>query len=126
MWTYFPVRMEEREGQHMGVVTKALMKCAPPCSMMRRVLFITCMEPASRSQGEVWPASSLLVPQQATRQWWFSNRVAFVNLCGQMEGAPLSYVGWGWARHGGVVLHKKYPGSAVPLGGHGEQVNTCL
>ena len=47
-WTYFPLRMEQREGQHMGVVTKALMKWAPPCSMMRRVLFITCMEPATR------------------------------------------------------------------------------
>lgn len=37
--------MEERDGQHMGVVTNALEKCVPPCSMIRRVLFMTCMEP---------------------------------------------------------------------------------
>lgn len=37
--------MEERDGQHMGVVEKALEKWVPPFSMMRRVLFMACMEP---------------------------------------------------------------------------------
>lgn len=37
--------MLERDGQHMGVVTKALEKKVPPSSMMRRVLFIACMDP---------------------------------------------------------------------------------
>lgn len=44
--TYFPVSMEERDGQHIGVVTKALMKDAPPFSIIRLVLFITCKDPA--------------------------------------------------------------------------------
>ena len=43
--TYFPVSMLERDGQHMGVVTKALEKEVPPSSMTRRVLFIASMEP---------------------------------------------------------------------------------
>ena len=42
---YFPVSMLERDGQHMGVVTKALEKEVPPSSMTRRVLFIASMEP---------------------------------------------------------------------------------
>lgn len=45
--TYFPVSMLDRDGQHMGVVTKALEKEVPPSSMMRRVLFMACMEPAA-------------------------------------------------------------------------------
>lgn len=40
--------MEERDGQHMGVVTKALVKEVPPSSMILRVLFITCREPGGR------------------------------------------------------------------------------
>lgn len=40
--------MEERDGQHMGVVTKALMKEAPPFSIILLVLFITCKDPAIR------------------------------------------------------------------------------
>ena len=47
MWlcTYFPVSMDERDGQHMGVVTKALVKVAPPCSKILLVYFMTCREP---------------------------------------------------------------------------------
>lgn len=41
--------MLERDGQHMGVVTKALENEVPPSSMMRRVLFIACIEPADRN-----------------------------------------------------------------------------
>lgn len=37
--------MEDRDGQHMGVVTKALVKVVPPSSMILRVLFMTCREP---------------------------------------------------------------------------------
>lgn len=37
--------MEDRDGQHMGVVEKALEKCVPPFSMMCRVLFMACIEP---------------------------------------------------------------------------------
>ncbi len=48
--SYFPVSMLERDGQHMGVVTKALEKEVPPSSMMRRVLFMACMEPAWRNR----------------------------------------------------------------------------
>ena len=51
MCTYFPVRMEERDGQHMGVVEKALEKCVPPFSMICRVLFMACIEPG-RKRGE--------------------------------------------------------------------------
>lgn len=40
--------MLERDGQHMGVVTKAFVNQVPPSSMMRRVLFITCIDPADR------------------------------------------------------------------------------
>lgn len=43
--TYLPVSMEDREGQHMGVVTKALVKVAPPCSIILLVLFMTCRDP---------------------------------------------------------------------------------
>lgn len=43
--------MEERDGQHMGVVEKALEKCVPPFSMMCRVLFMACIEPG-RNQSE--------------------------------------------------------------------------
>ena len=43
-----PVNMEDRDGQHMGVVTKALVKVVPPSSMILRVLFITCREPATQ------------------------------------------------------------------------------
>lgn len=46
--TYFPVSIEERDGQHIGVVTKALMKEAPPFSIILLVLFITCMDPVTR------------------------------------------------------------------------------
>ena len=45
--TYFPVSRDERDGQHMGVVEKALEKWAPPNSMMRRVLFMACIEPVT-------------------------------------------------------------------------------
>lgn len=51
--SYFPVSMLERDGQHMGVVTKALEKEVPPSSMMRRVLFIACIEPADRHRYKV-------------------------------------------------------------------------
>ena len=51
MCTYFPVSMEERDGQHMGVVTKALVKWVPPCSMIRRVLFIACIDPGGGREG---------------------------------------------------------------------------
>lgn len=37
--------MDERDGQHIGVVTKALVNVVPPSSMIMRVLFITCSEP---------------------------------------------------------------------------------
>lgn len=37
--------MDERDGQHMGVVTKAFVNDVPPSSMILRVLFITCNEP---------------------------------------------------------------------------------
>lgn len=40
--------MEDRDGQHMGVVTKALVKVVPPSSMILRVLFITCREPVAQ------------------------------------------------------------------------------
>lgn len=43
--------MEDREGQHMGVVEKALEKCMPPFSMMSRVLFMACMEPGGSREG---------------------------------------------------------------------------
>lgn len=43
--------MEERDGQHMGVVENALEKCVPPFSMMSRVLFMACIEPG-RTQSE--------------------------------------------------------------------------
>lgn len=46
--SYFPVSILEREGQHMGVVTKAFVNQVPPSSMIRRVLFITCIDPADR------------------------------------------------------------------------------
>lgn len=50
--------MEERDGQHMGVVEKALLKCVPPFSMMCRVLFMACIEPGRKQcnnerKGEV-------------------------------------------------------------------------
>ena len=44
--------MEEREGQHMGVVEKALEKCMPPFSMMSRVLFMACIEPGRERRGD--------------------------------------------------------------------------
>lgn len=43
-----PVNIEDRDGQHMGVVTKALVKAVPPSSMILRVLFITCREPGGQ------------------------------------------------------------------------------
>lgn len=43
--------MEERDGQHIGVVEKAFEKCVPPFSMMCRVLFMACIEPG-RQQRE--------------------------------------------------------------------------
>lgn len=43
------VVVRELRWVRMGMVTKALMKCALPCSLMSRVLFITCMEPSSMS-----------------------------------------------------------------------------
>ncbi len=42
--------MEERDGQHMGVVTKALVKLVPPSSIIFRVLFITCSEPERKGK----------------------------------------------------------------------------
>ena len=48
LWTYLPVNIEDRDGQHMGVVTKALVKDVPPSSMILRVLFITCREPGEQ------------------------------------------------------------------------------
>lgn len=53
--SYFPVSMLERDGQHMGVVTKAFEKEVPPSSMMRRVLFIACMEPADEDSLHTGP-----------------------------------------------------------------------
>lgn len=53
--SYFPVSMLERDGQHMGVVTKALEKEVPPSSMMRRVLFIACIEPADGDGRHIDP-----------------------------------------------------------------------
>lgn len=47
--SYFPVSILERDGQHMGVVTKAFVNQVPPSSMIRRVLFIACIDPADRS-----------------------------------------------------------------------------
>lgn len=43
--------MDDRDGQHMGVVTKALVKVAPPCSIIFLVLFMTCREPERQSSG---------------------------------------------------------------------------
>lgn len=48
LWTYLPVNMEDRDGQHIGVVTKALVKVVPPSSMILRVLFMTWREPGGR------------------------------------------------------------------------------
>lgn len=45
--------MEDRDGQHIGVVTKALVKLVPPSSIILRVLFITCKEPSSTSWSSV-------------------------------------------------------------------------
>lgn len=59
--SYFPVSMLERDGQHMGVVTKALEKEVPPSSMMRRVLFIACIEPADRDSLHNEPQQSCVV-----------------------------------------------------------------
>lgn len=36
----------------MGVVEKALEKWVPPCSMIRRVLFMACIEPGGDRDGE--------------------------------------------------------------------------
>lgn len=60
---YFPVSILERDGQHMGVVTKALENQVPPSSMMRRVLFITCIEPAHRDplQNDPGPVETALM-----------------------------------------------------------------
>jgi len=44
--------MEERDGQHMGVVEKALEKCVPPFSMICRVLFMACIEPGGERERE--------------------------------------------------------------------------
>ena len=44
--------MDERDGQHMGVVEKALEKCVPPFSMTCRVLFMACIEPGRRKERE--------------------------------------------------------------------------
>lgn len=41
--------MEDRDGQHIGVVTKALVKLVPPSSIILRVLFITCKEPEKQA-----------------------------------------------------------------------------
>ena len=59
MWlcTYLPVSMEEREGQHMGVVTKALVKVAPPSSIIFRVLFMTCRDPGRHKVGTAQQAA---------------------------------------------------------------------
>lgn len=43
--------MEERDGQHMGVVEKALEKWVPPFSMMCRVLFMACIEPVGQKEN---------------------------------------------------------------------------
>ena len=51
--TYLPVSMEEREGQHMGVVTKALVKVAPPRSIILLVLFMTCRDPERHKASTV-------------------------------------------------------------------------
>lgn len=59
--SYFPVSMLERDGQHMGVVTKALEKEVPPSSMMRRVLFIACIEPADRDSLHNEPQQSPVI-----------------------------------------------------------------
>lgn len=45
--------MEERDGQHMGVVEKAFEKCVPPFSIMCRVLFIACIEPGRKQLERV-------------------------------------------------------------------------
>lgn len=50
--TYFPVSMLEREGQHMGVVTKAFVNDVPPSSRMRRDLFMACMEPTEECTND--------------------------------------------------------------------------
>lgn len=42
--------MEERDGQHMGVVTNAFVNEVPPSSMILRVLFITCNEPDTEGE----------------------------------------------------------------------------
>lgn len=44
--------MDERDGQHMGVVTKAFVNDVPPSSMILRVLFITCNEPGGSKRKE--------------------------------------------------------------------------
>lgn len=45
--------MEERDGQHMGVVTNAFVNEVPPSSMILRVLFITCNEPDTQMQVQL-------------------------------------------------------------------------
>lgn len=65
--------MEDRDGQHMGVVTKALVKLVPPSSMILRVLFITCREPRGQSMGvssECYSFTKNLILLQALLILW--------------------------------------------------------
>lgn len=74
--TYFPVSMEERDGQHIGVVTKALMKDAPPFSIIRLVLFMTCKDPAisgtdyHSAAKSSWNVLDATLPLKAEYQRW--------------------------------------------------------
>lgn len=72
--TYFPVSMEERDGQHIGVVTNALIKEAPPFSIILLVLFITCKDPAIRGTDRHCAANSenilaATMPLKVKYQW---------------------------------------------------------
>lgn len=67
--------MEERDGQHIGVVTKALMKDAPPFSIIRLVLFITCKDPAisgtvyHSAAKSSWNVLDAILSLKAEYQW---------------------------------------------------------
>lgn len=56
------MRKEEREGQHVGVVTKASSKRAPPCCTVLWHVIITCVEGSSSGtcSAHAWNQAGVL------------------------------------------------------------------
>lgn len=63
--------MDDRDGQHMGVVTKALVKVVPPSSIILRVLFITCREPGGQGTEVRFHANGMKIRLHQYTSWQY-------------------------------------------------------